>query len=291
MTIETVLPSINAQGSEHQQLLCECRYDDSGKLASQLVPNKPATLIATKAGGCRTSYLSDGKTYWGQVTQENETHPPQAQLRAADGPDKVLAWVDVTHPTTTSTTSPLPPAGSVEIQKALALTGSGGTPSPAGTIWETAIEYSSGHFSTFGIEINRETFFGAVVGIVGIIVARVFTAGASLPAEIAVGAVVGAVTSAVGGVMGDLAAGKTPTWGSVSTAFGIRLAGGILSPVAAGSEEQLARRSGVVWKRGCWGVFGRSTLLWLCRQQDRQKRGLADRLKRKALRRWGGRPV
>ncbi|KAL4931745.1 uncharacterized protein BDV17DRAFT_301425 [Aspergillus undulatus] len=262
---------------DNKKLLCEYRYDATGKLASQIVPGKPETylfyreesIIATKSGDCRTSYLSDGKTYWGQITQEDDTQSPQAQLWAGDGHDTVLAWVDSQAPDNIQYQSYTPYGLGAESGPDIAFNGQWRDPvtgwyhlgngyrvyNPTLQRYHSPDPWSpftsgeanpylyclsdpinrldpSGHFSLFGIDINWKTFFGAVIGIAASIIVGVLTAGASLAVEIAVGSVVGGVTSAVSGVIGDLADGKTPTWKSVGIDFAVGLGGGILGPVA-----------------------------------------------------------
>ncbi|KAL4915012.1 hypothetical protein BDW62DRAFT_204101 [Aspergillus aurantiobrunneus] len=64
-----------------QELLCEYRHDAAGKLVAQIAPGQPDTYlfysekspIATKTGESRISYLSDGKTFWGQIVQNTES--------------------------------------------------------------------------------------------------------------------------------------------------------------------------------------------------------------------------
>lgn len=259
----------------NNNLLCEYWYDASGKLAGQIVPDKPETnlfyreesLIATKTGESRTSYLSDGKTYWGQITQESETESPQAHLWAGDAYGTVLACVDSHAPDDIHYQSYTPYGFGANSSIGFngqwrdPITGwyhlgngyrvynpvlqrfhspdpwspfSSGEVNPYAYCLADPVNRldPSGHFSIFGIELNWRTFFEAVVGIAGSILVGVLTAGASLAVEVAVGAVVGAVSSVVGGVIGDLADGKTPTWSSVAMDFGIGFASGLLSPIA-----------------------------------------------------------
>jgi RHS repeat-associated protein len=282
----------------NKQLLCEYRYDASGKLASQLVPGKPETylfyrdesLIATKAGEHRTSYLSDGKTYWGQITQENQNQPPQAQLWAANGHDTVLAWVDSHAPDNDIQYQSYTPYGLGADSTSIGFSGQWRDPitgwyhlgngyrvyNPALQRFHSPDPWSpfssgeanpytycmadpinrtdpSGHFSIFGIEINWKTFFSAALGIAGSVIVGVLTAGASLAVEIAIGAVVGGVASAVGGVIGDLADGKTPTWSSVGMDFGIGLAGGLLGPVVGRAWGAASKAIGSRLTRGILG--------------------------------------
>jgi RHS repeat-associated protein len=230
-------------------VLCEYRYDATGRLASQIVPDKPETslfyrgesIIATKAGDRRTSYLSDGKTYWvdshAQDSVQYQSYTPYG-FSAPPGPDiafngqwrdPITGWYHLGngyrvynpllhHYHTPDPWSPF----------------TSGEPNPYLYCLSDPINRvdPSGHFSIFGIDINWRTFLGAVIGIAASIAVGVLTAGASLAVEIAVGAAVGGVTSVVSGVIGDLADGKTPTWTSAGLDLAGGLAGGILGPLA-----------------------------------------------------------
>ncbi|KAL4789062.1 hypothetical protein BDV19DRAFT_374673 [Aspergillus venezuelensis] len=259
------------------QLLCEYRYDATGKLASQIAPGKPDTLlfyrgdsiIASKAGDQRTSYLSDGKAYWGQITQDHDSQTPQAQLWVGDVHGSVVAWVDAQAPDNVQDQSYTPYGFSAQSGPDIGFNGQWRDPitgwyhlgngyrvyNPVLQRYHTPDPWSpftsgetnpylyclsdpinkldpSGHFSIFGIELDWRTFFGAVFGIAASILVGVLTAGASLAVEIAVGAAIGGVTSVVAGVIGDLADGKTPTWKSVGIDLAIGIGGGILGPLA-----------------------------------------------------------
>ncbi|KAJ6127919.1 hypothetical protein N7471_009136 [Penicillium samsonianum] len=85
-------------------VVSQYRYDASGRLICQMIPEQPDTylfyredkLIATKAGNRQVSYISDGNEYWGQSIQQGET--TQTQLWASDGHQSVLTWLDAHQP-------------------------------------------------------------------------------------------------------------------------------------------------------------------------------------------------
>ncbi|KAF7587276.1 hypothetical protein BBP40_007493 [Aspergillus hancockii] len=85
-------------------VVSQYRYDASGRLICQMIPEQPDTylfyredkLIATKAGDRQVSYLFDGNEYWGQSIQEGTT--TQTQLWASDGHQSVLTWLDAHQP-------------------------------------------------------------------------------------------------------------------------------------------------------------------------------------------------
>ncbi|KAF7175522.1 hypothetical protein CNMCM7691_008623 [Aspergillus felis] len=86
-------------------VVSQYRYDASGRLICQMIPEQPDTylfyredkLIATKAGDRQVSYISDGNEYWGQAIQEGAT-TTQTQLWASDGHQSVLTWLDAHQP-------------------------------------------------------------------------------------------------------------------------------------------------------------------------------------------------
>jgi RHS repeat-associated protein len=85
-------------------VVSQYRYDASGRLICQMIPEQPDTylfyredkLIATKSGDRQVSYISDGNEYWGQSVQEGTT--TQTQLWASDGHQSVLTWLDAHQP-------------------------------------------------------------------------------------------------------------------------------------------------------------------------------------------------
>ncbi|GFF23650.1 wall-associated protein, partial [Aspergillus udagawae] len=85
-------------------VVSQYRYDASGRLICQMIPEQPDTylfyredkLIATKSGDRHVSYISDGNEYWGQSVQEGTA--TQTQLWASDGHQSVLTWLDAHQP-------------------------------------------------------------------------------------------------------------------------------------------------------------------------------------------------
>ncbi|KAK2734629.1 hypothetical protein FQN57_001623 [Myotisia sp. PD_48] len=94
----------NADG----HLICQYRYDATGKLVCQKVPGQPdrilsyrgETLVAETVGDNQISYISDGKRYWGRLlcSQGGDLDSTSAQLWHSNGQGSVLTWLDTLHP-------------------------------------------------------------------------------------------------------------------------------------------------------------------------------------------------
>ncbi|KIL84624.1 hypothetical protein FAVG1_12151 [Fusarium avenaceum] len=82
------------------QLQCRYHYNALGQLIRQEAPDKPdielhyhdGALMSITQGGSKTSYLTDGHVYWGEIVHE-EGRKPQVQLWAPDSNQSVLASV------------------------------------------------------------------------------------------------------------------------------------------------------------------------------------------------------
>ncbi|KAF5962420.1 YD repeat-containing protein, partial [Fusarium bulbicola] len=82
------------------QVMCRYHYDALGQLIRQEAPGKPDTelhyhdgaLVATSQGGSKTSYITDGHVYWGEVVQGGH-QKSKIQLWAPDSNQSVLATV------------------------------------------------------------------------------------------------------------------------------------------------------------------------------------------------------
>lgn len=230
---------------EGQGLLCEYRYDASGKLVAQIVPGQPDTylfyreesLIATKTGECRTSYLSDGKTSWGQIVQDG-SEQSQAQFWVVDGHDSVLGWVDSQTPNEVHLQSYTPYGLCVGAETSVGFNGQWRDPitgwyhlgngyrvynpvlqrfhcpdpwSPFTSGEINPYSYClgdpvnrvdpSGHLSVLGIHLGWKTLLETIFGFLASTFAAIFTAGASLAVEVAVGTVAGGVAGATGGAL------------------------------------------------------------------------------------------
>ncbi|PWY69620.1 RHS repeat protein [Aspergillus sclerotioniger CBS 115572] len=270
---------------EKENKICEYHYDAAGKLICQLVPDEPNnylfyrgdSLIATRVGERRISYVSDGKAYWGQIIQDGETEKQQTQLWMADSHDSVLGWLDSHQPDTIHHQSYTPYG--LGAHSSIGFNGQWRdpvtgwyhlgngyriynpvlmrfhTPDPWSPFVSGEINpytYSlgdpsnhvdpSGHFSLFGIHFGWKKLIAAILGLVASIATGILTAGASLAVQVGVGAVAGGVASATGGALGDLAEGRTPTWSSVGKDFLMGAAGGAAGPA-------LGRLGGAVTSR------------------------------------------
>ncbi|KAA8646832.1 uncharacterized protein ATNIH1004_005507 [Aspergillus tanneri] len=214
-----------------QELLCDYRYDAAGKLVAQIAPGQPDTylfyseeaLIATKTGESRTSSLSDGKTFWGQIVQNTESAQQPEQ-----NPSPILYTLRSKHQATdtayiirsyNASTPPTPFASGEHNPYNYCLSDPVNRVDP------------SGHRSVLGIYFGWKTLIESILGVLASILAVIFTAGAGLAVEVAVGTVVGGVSSAAGGALGDLAEGQTPSWSSVGENFGMGLATSLAGPL------------------------------------------------------------
>ena len=128
------------------KILCEYRYDASGKLACQIGSDQQTTyllyredtLIATKTDERRVSYVSDGESYWGQVVQDGRTEQLQNQLWVSDGHESVLAWLDSRNPEELHLQTIIPM--DLERNHPSLSKGSGKTQLPDGITWGTDAE-------------------------------------------------------------------------------------------------------------------------------------------------------
>ncbi|OOF91981.1 hypothetical protein ASPCADRAFT_9383 [Aspergillus carbonarius ITEM 5010] len=274
---------------EANNKLCEYHYDAAGKLICQLVPDKPDnylfyrgdSLIATKTGQRRISYVSDGKTYWGQFIQDSEAEEQKIQLWITDSHESVIGWLD-SHQPQTMHHQPYTPYG-MGAQSPIGFNGQWRdpitgwyhlgngyriynpglmrfhTPDPWSPFVSGEINpytYSlgdpinrvdpSGHFSLFGIHFGWKKLIAAILGLVASIATGILTGGASLAVQVAVGAVAGGVASAAGGALGDLAEGRTPTWRSVGMDFLVGAAGGAVGPVLGRLGGAVTHRVGKI---------------------------------------------
>ncbi|PYI09385.1 hypothetical protein BO78DRAFT_437949 [Aspergillus sclerotiicarbonarius CBS 121057] len=254
--------------------LCEYRYDATGKLICQVVPDGPDnylfyrgdSLIATKTGERRISYLSDGKAYWGQIIQDGEANKQETQLWMSDGHESVLGWLDSHQPETIHHQTYTPYGFGAE--STIAFNGQWRDPitgwyhlgnsyrvynpvlmrfhapdpwSPFVSGETNPYTYSlgdpinrvdpSGHFSLFGINFGWKKLMAAIFGLLASLVTGVLTAGATLAVQVGVGVVVGGAASAAGGALGDVAEGRTPTWSSVGMDFAMGAGAGVAGPV------------------------------------------------------------
>lgn len=86
------------------KVLSQYYYDASGKLVCQKVGSldtylhyRGSKLVAITSGDQKISFLSDGKTCWGQITTQ-KNGSSQIRLWATDSHQSVLAWYDTQKP-------------------------------------------------------------------------------------------------------------------------------------------------------------------------------------------------
>ena len=238
--------------------ICGYRYDASGKLACQTVPGQPDTcllyrensLIATKSGDRRVSYVSDGKAYWGQIIHASDSDKPQNKLWASDSFNSILTWLDSEKPENVHQQSYTPYG--VGAESDIGFNGQWKDPvtgwyhlgngyrvyNPAMKRFHSPDPWSpftsgeinsyayclgdpinrvdpSGHFSVFGVRFGWKRLIMAGIAITASVLVGVLTAGASIAVQMAIGAVAGAISTAVGGALATwLKAG--PRHGAVS---------------------------------------------------------------------------
>ncbi|PKY00898.1 hypothetical protein P168DRAFT_330195 [Aspergillus campestris IBT 28561] len=288
---------IRVRAADDKQL-CEYHYDASGKLACQSVPDQPDTslfyredsLIATKSGDRRVSYVSDGKAYWGQIIQDDGSDKPQNNLWASDSCGSILASLDSHRPEDMHSQSYTPYGFGGESD--IAFNGQWKDPvtgwyhlgngyrvyNPVLMRFHAADPWSpftsgeinpytyclgdpvnradpSGHFSLFGVNFGWKRLITAVIGIAASIAVGVLTGGASLAVQVALGAVVGAITAPVAGALGDLAEGRSPTWGSMGKDALVGFVGGAIGPALGKfARPYMDKYLGFLTKSGSYSV-------------------------------------
>ncbi|OAA44081.1 YD repeat-containing protein [Beauveria brongniartii RCEF 3172] len=99
------LTSVRDAGNK---ILAQYRYDATGRLVCQQVPDQPdkllfyrgESLIAVKEGERKVSYLSTGSEYWGERASESRggKTTTETNLWAVDSQQSVLATLDTQHP-------------------------------------------------------------------------------------------------------------------------------------------------------------------------------------------------
>ncbi|KAL4905524.1 hypothetical protein BDW74DRAFT_185056 [Aspergillus multicolor] len=110
---DTTSRLIAVRDASGQEIISQFSYDASGKLVCQTSPERPDThffyrgntLIAVRVGDSRISYISDGKTYHGQIIQEGTTESDtRIELWVSDSHQSIIIWQGATQ----SSMSPQP---------------------------------------------------------------------------------------------------------------------------------------------------------------------------------------
>ncbi|KAI1169833.1 hypothetical protein F4777DRAFT_571667 [Nemania sp. FL0916] len=95
--------------ADQTTILSQYEYDADGTLVCQMIPGKPDVhfsyqdehLIAITAGDSQVSYLSDGSSYWGEITsvkvEGNAAAIPSHRIWSSDSHGSVLAYMDSTQ--------------------------------------------------------------------------------------------------------------------------------------------------------------------------------------------------
>ncbi|KAF7616925.1 RHS repeat protein [Aspergillus flavus] len=243
---------LSAVYTNQNQLVCEYAYDAADRLVSQKVPNEPDTnlyyredsLIAVKKGDSKTSYVSGGGMYWGQIVQKGATS--HAQLWASDAQQSITSWLDTEQPGKVHSQEYTPYGLSLG-GTAIGFTGQWRDPvtgwyhlgngyrvyNPRLMCFHSPDAWSpfvSGEINPYayclGDPINRadpsghfswRAFTIALVGIAVGITVGILTAGAGVAVGIGISIAAGVVSDVVTGVIYDVASGKSPTWGSVGS--------------------------------------------------------------------------
>ncbi|THC90998.1 hypothetical protein EYZ11_009547 [Aspergillus tanneri] len=188
-----------------QELLCDYRYDAAGKLVAQIAPGQPDTYL----------FYSEEAL----IATKTDTH------------DSVLGWVNPQAPGKIHLQSYTPYGLSTRSEKSTSIGFNGQWRDPITGCDPVNRVDPSGHRSVLGIYFGWKTLIESILGVLASILAVIFTAGAGLAVEVAVGTVVGGVSSAAGGALGDLAEGQTPSWSSVGENFGMGLATSLAGPL------------------------------------------------------------
>ncbi|KAM0226784.1 hypothetical protein ACHAPO_012081 [Fusarium lateritium] len=250
----------NSSGKE----LCRYQYDPMSKLVCQQVEGQPDThlhyregvLLGVTSGESKTSFLSDGVTYWGQTLRDSKGEE-DVQLWASDYSDSILASAQLNKAEEVSEQQYTPWGFSADTVCSIGFNGKWRDPvtgwyhlgdgyrvynpvlrrfhspdswcpfdtgeiNPYAYCLGDPVNRSdpSGQSSsngTFGTtSIGRDILVGAI-GILTGIAAGVLTGGASLAVEVGLAIAVGAGSDAASGIVYDaLLEGKAPTWGSVA---------------------------------------------------------------------------
>ncbi|KAF5548332.1 YD repeat-containing protein [Fusarium phyllophilum] len=181
---------VTVRGSSNNAI-CKYHYDALGKLVRQEVEGQPdnqlhyqdAALVAITKGESKTSYLTDGHTYWGESTQHGEQ----------DAVTELWAHLSYTPYGFSKESSPI---------------GFNGQWRDPVTGWY--------HLGNGGHMTGRDwTVLG--VGLAAGILVVSLTAGAGLAVAVGASIAVGAVTDAATGAIYDAATGTAPTLESVGT--------------------------------------------------------------------------
>ncbi|KAM0489701.1 hypothetical protein ACHAP8_012310 [Fusarium lateritium] len=244
--------------------LCRYQYDPMSKLVCQQVEGQPDThlhyrdgvLLGVTSGESRTSFLSDGITYWGQ-TQRDSKGEEDVQLWASDYSDSIVASVQSNKVEEVSEQQYTPWGFSADTVCSIGFNGKWRDPV---TGWyhlgdgyrvynpvlrrfhspDSWCPFDTGEINPYayclGDPVNRSDpsgqsssngSFGTtsigrdiLVGAIGILTglaAGILTGGASLAVEVGLAIAVGAGSDAASGIVYDaLLEGKAPTWGSVA---------------------------------------------------------------------------
>ncbi|KAL6232351.1 hypothetical protein BDW75DRAFT_243047 [Aspergillus navahoensis] len=276
----------------NKQLLAHYRYDSTGKLSCQSVPGQPDThlfyrgdsLIATSKGERHVSYVSDGKTYWGETILRKADGDTEKETRTS----RMFA-TDFHQSVLTNKLRRLP-LYRIQWERRDPVTGwyhlGNGyrvynpvlmrfhTPdswSPFVTGEVNAYGYwsgdpinlidPSGHLSIFGHEITTRDLLIGGVGIgVGILVGML-TAGAGLAIMVGASIAAGALSDAATGAVYDWASGQSPTWESVGTDALYGAIGGLIGEVGGRAVAGIGRgiaRGVKASARSLGKVMGRS---------------------------------
>ncbi|KAG5821601.1 hypothetical protein H9Q74_000030 [Fusarium xylarioides] len=236
--------------SSSNNVMCKYHYDALGKLVRQEVEGQPdnqlhyhdGALVAITKGESKTSYLTDGHTYWGESTQHGE-QDAITELWASDSHKSILASIGAGNHSHLSYT----PYGFSKESPAIGFNGQWRDPvtgwyhlgngyrvyNPslmrfhAPDSWSPFVSNEINPYAyCLGDPVNNTDPSGHMTGrdwtvlgvglATGILVVSL-TAGAGLAVAVGASIAVGAVTDAATGAIYDAATGTAPTLESVGT--------------------------------------------------------------------------